>query len=1398
MLEKCLNTIINRHESLRTYFEIINDNVVQKIIDKADFKLDIIKNIDYENLDSIFKSFVKPFDLSKAPLFRTKFISFTNGKCAILVDMHHIIADGTSLSIIINELSKLYNQETLEEISITYKDFTLFEQKRLDSGELYESEKYWLSQFEDEIPVLNMPTNYSRPAVQTYKGKKINTSIDKNLTNKIKHICQELEVTPYMLLLSCYYILLSKYTSQDDIVIGSPIVGRDISEVYNIIGMFVNTLALRTRIDTNLSFKDFVYTIKNNVLESYKHQSYPFDELINKLNIKRDSSRNPLFDTMFSYQNNLFENLTFNNLDFEYYVPDTNISKFDLTLEAIPNNNRINLSFEYSTSLFDDLFIKELSEHYLNILNTVINNVSIKICDIGMLSENEKENVIRGFNNTSLDYPKDKSIPSIFEKQVRKTPNNIAVIFEDQSLTYKELNQKANSLAYLLKNTYKIKANEPVGIMVNRSLEMIVSILAVLKSGATYIPIDPTYPKDRIDYMLKSSNAKLLLTHKKTNEIINFKNKIPVDLDSNVYFLPNYDLDNTISPNDLAYIIFTSGSTGKPKGVMLKHKNIVNFAFGMNKEFNFTPKDTIASITTISFDIFVLESIVPLLFGSKIVIANENEQINSELFNTLCLKNGVNIFQTTPSRMQTFMSNSTSLDFIKKCKYILIGGESFPSSLLESLRKLTNSSIYNMYGPTETAVWSSLKLLSPSSQITIGKPIANTQFYILDNALNPLPYNVSGEIYISGDGVSNGYLNNKELTKKVFINNPFIKNTLMYKTGDLGKYTKDGEIICLGRSDQQIKIRGLRIELGEIDSLISKYPNIKKNTTVKQSINGREFIFSYFVATKEINISDLRNYLSKKLPRYMIPSYFVALEDLVYTPNGKIDKKSLPLPNEFLNNNEDSYVAPKTTLEISIAKIWEKLLNTQPIGINDNFFDLGGDSLLAMSLNMELLKITDKISYQDIFRYPTISELEEKINAKDDTPMFEKLENLSVKHLKVLENTRKIGNIIPIHSKGIILTGATGFLGIHILKEFIEKDNCNIYCIIRPKAGSDTNKKLLQKLNYYFGNKYDSLLDKRIFTYAGDISEPNFGLSKEDVISLSNKADAVINCAANVSHFGNYKTFYESNVKSVKLIIDYCKSFNKKLYHVSTMSVSGVKLDMSYMMFKKKLWFFRNNNQKINFNESNLYIGQELENVYIKSKFEAENILLNAIGDGLNGYILRMGNLMPRLSDGVFQENILENAFINRIISFIKLGFIPNDIVSSDLEFTPVDEAASAILKIFNNPTSINRIFHIYNHNTIKIKKFVNILKGYGFTINILPKEEFDKKITDMMHNNENQEILNNLLYDLDNNLQFNSNNDIIISSKFTQKYLRKIQFKWHKITHKYLDKFIKTLRKVI
>lgn len=1388
-LEKCFNLLIARHEALRTYFDIVDNNVVQKILDTVNFKLPVEKNRNFDDLHSIFEDFVKPFDLKQAPLFRAKFISFTNNKYALFIDMHHIISDGSSLAIFIDELCKLYNGETLSDLSITYKDFSVWENNKLKSPEFKESEDFWVNQFKDDVPVLNMPTNYQRPAAKSFEGDKVYSCISSELTEKLNSTCKDLGVTPYMLLLSTYYILLAKYSGQDDIIVGSPVVGRSMSQLYNIIGMFVNTLPMRAKINSNLSFKEFLNDVKNMCLGNFSHQDYPFDELVAQLDLPRDTSRNPLFDTLFTYQNNGNAEVNLDGINASYYIPDTKISKFDLSLEIIPENNMLNLSFEYCTKLFDKDFIENLSCHYLNILNAVLANSDAQLSTICMLSEEEKDTILYKFNDYKIDYPKDTTIVQLFEEQVEKVPDNIAVVFEDQKLTYRELNAKANSLANYLKQA-GVGKNDIIPVLMNRSLDLIICMLAIMKSGAAYLPISTEMPSERIDYIISNSNAKLVLTKASQTLIYNSDIKT-LDLEQFDFSKHNTkNLNTEIKPSDLLYIIYTSGSTGNPKGVKICHHNLVNFVYSFTSMYgNISSNDKLLASTNISFDVSIFEFFMTLLNGATLYLYNE-PNIN-DIFNycKTIIKNKITFLYIPPNILEevyNILSSYTSV-LINK---MLLGVEPIKSATIKKYYSLNpDMRIVNAYGPTESTICSTAvvlddKVLKDYKIIPIGRPLDNLNIFILDKDLQPVPVGVPGEIYISGDNVSKGYLNNKELTDKAFVPIPNLNCKLAYKTGDLAKWNNDGLISFIGRNDSQIKINGHRIELGEIEACVYLYPNIDKVVVLLDKNNK---LICYFSSSKQITVSDLKAFMQRKLPGYFIPNFFVQVDNFKLTSNGKIDRKAL---KRIKVDSENSYEAPQTDYEKNLVKAFETVLGIDHVGITDNFFELGGDSLLAIKLQIEAFNMGLDLPYKDIFKYPTIKQLSENVSTASSPVLEDEYDYTEIdKLLKNNSFNRKV-KLTRNKFKNVLLTGATGFLGSHILDSLLKNTRCNVYCLVRPKDNNDPQIRLLNTLRFYFGNKYDRQIFERIIVIEGDIKDYQLGLNDLYYEELGTNIDCVINSAAIVKHYGNIDTFNAINIQGAKNIIQFCNKFNCKLYHLSTLSVSG-------NIFETDSYKVADLSSDIIFNEQSLYIGQDLSNTYIYTKFIAERLILeNILAGSLDAKIIRLGNITNRYSDGIFQINVSENAFLNRINSFLHLGCIPDYLADKYAEFSPVDLCADAIVKLAFSNNDFT-VYHVYNNNHVTFRELLSMLNSLKVPMEIVDKDTFNKRIHAISKENSSKNILSGIINDFDENKNLSYNTNIKIQNNFTNKLLKTLYFRWPKINEKYMKKYIIYLKSI-
>ncbi len=741
--------------------------------------------------------------------------------------------------------------------------------------------------------------------------------------------------TLYMVLLAAFNFLLARYTGQEDIVIGSPIAGRQHADLDQLIGMFVNTLAMRNYPVSTKTFREFLREVKENSLKAYENQDYQFEMLVEKLSLQRDLSRNALFDVVFALQNTNDTEIKLKDLSLKPYPYDYVSSKFDLTLNAFENNQGIHFGLEYSSDLFKQTTIERMSKHLIQIISVVVENPDLRMAEIEMITAEEKHKLLVEFNKTKFDYPKDKTIVQLFEEQVRRTPDNIAISFGDQELTYLELNQKANQVGRKLR-VMGVMSDQIVGIMIARSLQMAIGILGVLKAGGAYLPIDPEYPQERIEFMLKDSQANLLLHQGGWVKSDTLKNIEEINLsEENLYNSEDSNLLSDIKPTDLAYIIYTSGSTGQPKGVMIEHRNVYNTLYWRKEEYQFNSADRILQLFSFAFDGFVTSFFTPLLSGARVVFLNDMEIKDVIRIKDIVRTMKISHFICVPSLYSVLLEVFT-IDDLGSLKIITLAGETVQPHLIEKTRELSDwIELVNEYGPTENSVTTTIKRnLQRHEPISIGKPIANTRIYILDKDLNPVPVNVIGELCISGDGLARGYLNKVDLTRDKFISNPFEPETRLYRTGDLAKWSTDGNIEFIGRIDHQVKIRGYRIELDEIEKNLLKHQSIKETVVMERKDgNGTSYLCAYVVevGSQKLEVGEIREFLAKSLPDYMIPVRFVIMDKLSLTSNGKIDRKALPEPDGSITSGVE-YVAPRNEIEGKMAAIWSEVL-----GIKDRY-----------------------------------------------------------------------------------------------------------------------------------------------------------------------------------------------------------------------------------------------------------------------------------------------------------------------------------------------------------------------------------------------------------------------------------------------------------------------------
>jgi amino acid adenylation domain-containing protein/non-ribosomal peptide synthase protein (TIGR01720 family) len=1035
-LEETFAKLCRRHETLRTAYVVEDGEPVQKILPRVDLEIEVydLTRDDTEEHE-IRRQFVRPFALSRPPLMRVGIIKTAEERCYMAVDMHHIISDALSHQVLMKDFTVFYNGGELPPLNLQYKDYAEWQKGEKEKSAFKNQEEYWLKQFDTPVPQLELPTDYGRPGVQTYEGRSIDFIIESETANALKQIALRQGITLYMLMTAAFNVLLHKLTGQEDIVIGTPTAGRRHADLQHIIGMFVNTLALRNQPTAEKHVKDFLQEVKENVLKAFENQDYQFEDLVEKVAVNRDVGRNPLFDVMFAYhspedsQHEKKEEIKGKETEEEKGKQtsptgnDTIGSKFDLTLSCMDTGKELSMSLHYSIGLFQEQTAARFTRYFDTIIASLLKDVQVKIKDIDIVPLDEKQRLLVEFNDTAANnpgYPTHQTLHGLFREQVARTPENIAVtgpVYDTQGshtikgISYRQLDRRSNRLAEELVKS-GAGPNTIVPIMAEPSLEILVAILAVLKTGAAYLPIDPENPEGRISYILEDSEAAGMLTQQHLQERVRsiFNGRLQlIETESIAEQDGEQEVENppeAAAPNDTLYIIYTSGTTGNPKGVMVTHRNLVNYIGWFNTEVRLTADDRSLLTASFGFDLGYTSLYPPLLAGGRVYIApKELYMLPANLLNYV-KEQEITYLKMTPSLFSAIVNDTAfSGDSMRSIRLILLGGEAINVSDVETAHKeYSHIAFINHYGPTEATIGciaqsiDTEKLDRYKRRPAIGRPIANMKVYILDRNREPVPLNTPGEICISGAGIARGYFNREALTQEKFVPNKFVAGSIdeslaaiteigkdrreyrrLYRTGDRGRWLENGTIEFMGRIDQQVKIRGYRIELGEIETRLTEHPVIKETAVViRNGKNGAKELCAYIVpventGTEALRPTEIKKYLSHTLPGYMIPAYFVLMERIPLTPNGKLDRKALPEPEL----DAAFGVPPRDDIEKEIAAIWTRILNRrEAIGIENNFFEIGGHSLNAVQMISVLHKTFQvRVPLVEIFKTPTVAGL---------------------------------------------------------------------------------------------------------------------------------------------------------------------------------------------------------------------------------------------------------------------------------------------------------------------------------------------------------------------------------------------------------------------------------------
>ena len=1360
-LLKLKDSIINAikaHEYLMTTLKMDDDGNIKALRIEKEPAVDILK---VDTIDQ--KALVRPFEIIGGPLYRVE-IYETKKDNYLFLDVHHIICDGTSENIILNDINKAYEGEELVKEDFTGFELALEEEDKRNSS-LYENAKNYYSELlKDAEDGYLLKKDLKTKEESRLHVDDIYASLD---VKKIKEFASSKGLTLNAMTNFVFGFALSKFIYKSDALFVTIYNGRNSSKTMNTVSMMVKTLPVYIKYKEEDEIIPLLEEMKKQLENSELNDIFSFQEVASTFNVNSD--------VMFAYQGDLFEFNKIGNKDAESVILDSDDAKSLFSLDVFIEDNKFKLHFEYDEALYN----KDTIESFARLFELVLGEITKRkyIREINTLPELDKE-LYEKFNQTYVE-PSNKTYSQIVEEVVAKYPNRIAVIGKDGEYTYKAFNEAANKVAHALHDE-KIALGDRVIMLMPRLAKAYIVREGILKSGGAFVAIDPKYPDDRIEYIITDSDAKILIT---TKEIFNEKRELiektkikVLEIDEILKSNKVSNLNLDIPMSSLCYIIYTSGSTGKPKGVMISQKNLSNYVLdGTNLATNeyriIKGNVSSCSFASFAFDASLQEECVILSHGYQTVIASEEEIENPLLLSETLKKYGVNIMFLTPSYVSNVLDTPEFIEALRNFQVLDMGAEAVPYELVERIRKLgINCLIDNGYGPTETTITSSMTFIK-DKYVTIGKPVANTKYYILDKAGHILPINAIGDLTIAGDSVGIGYYKLEEKTKAAFIE---VNGERAYRSGDLARMNIEGNTEFFGRLDNQIKLHGLRIELDEIENVCNSHPDVTRCVILvkNNSVDG-DYLALYYTASKELSKDELTSYMAKSLTPYMIPKAMMQLERIPLTPNGKIDRKALPEITTSSSQKEKK--EPRNKAERAICNIFAKALGLESVGVDEDFFELGGTSLSASKVAMLALKEGLPIAYKDVFEYSTAEELSAFINKDKPVEVETKKEEKQVNKYPALEKNRVdfIDEVYKERELGtVLLTGATGFLGIHILKELIDQ-HIETYVLVRSKHIS-LHSRLSLLLEYYFDDPYEEELDSYIHIVEGDIADEDLKGKLKEL-----KFDTLINSAAIVKHFSNDDIIEKINVGGVKNLIEIALEHKARMIQISTLSVAGENIDHKFPdHFRMK--------------EDQLDIGQDISNKYIHSKFMGEEAILKAIDEkGLDAKIIRVGNLMSRQSDGEFQINSITNGFMRGLRGYCALGKFPISALDETTDFSPIDEVAKTILVLANAPKQFT-LFHSANSHPVEMGDVVEAMNECGLKIENVKDQEFMDAVMDATSDEEKSKKVSALItYTSNDN---HSHSYILTDNSFTIKALYRLGYKWPITDKEYLVKAIKSL----
>lgn len=1353
-----LEKTVRAHPTLSSRFTKSGEDVALVLSD-ATPEIARVELVEAE-LNKYAQRFVKPFDLEGGSLCRFAIADVDGSAPALLCDFHHLAFDGASMGVFLADLAQALGGTEIESEAYTYSDYAQAQASFAASAGFEQNAAYFADALSDFESATELPADKTGKE-SAGKHRTASTALD---MASVEDYAANYGVTPAAVMLAATAYAVSRYANERNVYLSTISNGRANVEYASTVGMFVNTLPLACHV-ADVSAKEFIERCAQTLEGAIAHEEYPFAR------IAADYGFAP--QTVYEYQLGAVDAQALEGgaiSSVEGIASDA--AKFKLAIHIEMEDGAPSIVCHYNDALYSADLMEGLAHSIAIVASKLINDPDAPVRKISMVDAARAEELER-FHETETGPLDFETYHAGLERQADSIPEQAALIATDATYTFSELDRAANRIANALIRR-GVKTGDRIAILLGRDSRVIISMFGIMKAGAAYIPCDPSYPTERVNHILTDSQAPIVITTKE--RLDSYGNAVDVD-----ELLACEDAsrpDVEVSPDDLAYMIYTSGSTGKPKGVMLTHRGVCSFH--SNHPSNILVDALVRkahrflTVTTLSFDMSVKEVGTPLVNGLSIVLADEQQVNDPGSLAKLFAETGADAFNATHSRLKQYLEHPAFAEAIGACHVVLSGGEKYTEGLLPLLHKITNATIINTYGPTETTVSSNMKDLTHTNRITVGRPLYNVWETIVDADGNELPRGVVGELLIAGNGVGIGYHNLPDKTAEAFIE---YEGRRAYRSGDYARWTEDGDVEILGRTDNQVKLRGLRIEIGEVESALSAVEGVKSSAVKIAAINGVEHLCAYYVANAPIDPANVKAAMGETLAKYMVPTAYLQLEKLPLTPNGKVDYKNLPAATLL---STSAGVEAENAVEAGFCSIFQNILGIDNVGATDDFFEIGGTSLMAIRITVEAEKLGYTITYSDVFANPTPRMLaalvgEESGGGTEDVrnPEVDDYDYTAIDEV-LAANTLKgfiEGNRRPLGN--VLLTGAAGYLGIHVLHEFLENYSGEVYCLLRGKGGIDAQTRLKHQLFYYFETSYSPLFGNRIHIVEGDVT-------KDIALPDGARVDTVINCAAVVKHFSAGTEIEDVNVGGVVNLISFCRKRGIPLIQISTGSTMKCALKPGFDIMGRT-------------NERQHYLGQDLANKYVRSKFLSERALFAAVAEGgFAGKVIRVGNLAPRTTDGEFQINYGTNSAMGRLKSFALLGCASYDQLDSTMEFSPIDETARAILLLAQTPESCVA-FHAFNHHETYLGDVFAAMGLCGLDIEPVEREEFVRRLKEAEQDEEKAQTLTSLVA----YARKPTGKPVVIpkvGNAYTMQVLYRMGFRWTPTSTDYVERFIEAL----